>query len=138
MLLDPASGHLSVLYTVTNVESNGEQGLLGLAVDPGWPKQPFVYAYVTRQVKTLQNQLLKIKVSNDKGVSQKIIWRLDTTPGTYHDGGHIDFGPDGKLYVVVGEGHDSANAQDLTNDAGKVLRMNRNGGVPKDNPFRAA
>ena len=55
--------------------------------------------------------------------------------GTYHDGGHIDFGPDGKLYAVVGEGHDSSNAQDLTNDAGKVLRMNRNGSVPADNPF---
>jgi glucose/arabinose dehydrogenase len=138
MLLDPASGNLSVMYTITKVESNGEQGLLGLAVDPGWPKRPFVYAYVTRQVKTLQNQILKIKVSADKGVSQKIIWRLDTTAGTYHDGGHIDFGPDRELYAVVGEGHDSANAQDLTNDAGKVLRMNRNGGVPQDNPFNGS
>ena len=56
-------------------------------------------------------------------------------PGTYHDGGHIDFGPDRKLYAVVGEGHSPSRAQDLTNDAGKVLRMNRNGSVPQDNPF---
>ena len=135
MLLDPTNGKLSVLYTIKNVKSTGEQGLLGLAVDPGWPKKPFVYAYATRQVQSLQNQILRIKVDKDKGISRKIIWRLDTTAGTYHDGGHIDFGPDGKLYAVVGEGHDSSNAQDLTNDAGKVLRMNRNGAVPADNPF---
>jgi glucose/arabinose dehydrogenase len=135
MLLNPTTGNLSVMYTIKKVVSNGEQGLLGLAVDPGWPNKPFVYAYATRQVKSLQNQILKIKVAQDKGVSSKIIWRLDTTAGTYHDGGHIDFGPDGKLYAVVGEGHDSANAQDLTNDAGKVLRINRDGTVPLDNPF---
>lgn len=135
MLLDPTNGDTSVLYTITNVKSNGEQGLLGLAVDPGWPSKPFIYAYATRQVKGLQNQILKIKVADDKGISQKVIWRLGTTAGTYHDGGHIDFGPDGKLYAVVGEGHDSTNAQDLTNDAGKVLRMNRNGSAPSSNPF---
>jgi glucose/arabinose dehydrogenase len=135
MLLDPTNGNVSVLYTISNVRSNGEQGLLGLAVDPGWPNKPYVYAYATRQVASLQNQILKIKVAGDTGVSHKIIWRLDTTAGTYHDGGHIDFGPDGKLYAVVGEGHNSTNAQDLTVDAGKVLRMNRDGTVPLDNPF---
>ncbi len=135
MLLDPATGNLSVMYTVTKVRSNGEQGLLGLAVDPGWPNKPFIYAYATRQVKSLQNQILKIRVGKSKSTLESIIWRLDTTAGTYHDGGHIAFGPDGKLYAVVGEGHDSANAQDLTNDAGKMLRMNRDGTVPPDNPF---
>lgn len=138
MLLNPANGNLSVLYTITKVRSNGEQGLLGLAVDPGWPTKPFVYAYATRQATTLQNQIVKIEVDGGKGVSHRVIWRLDTTAGTYHDGGHIDFGPDGKLYAVVGEGHDSANAQDLTNDAGKVLRMNRSGSAPRDNPFEGS
>ncbi len=135
MLLNPKNGKLSVVYVIPDVRSSGEQGLLGLAVDPRWPKKPFVYAYATRQVKSLQNQILKIKIDKRKGISRKTIWRLDTTAGTYHDGGHIDFGPDGKLYAVVGEGHDSANAQDLTNDAGKVLRMNRNGNAPRSNPF---
>jgi glucose/arabinose dehydrogenase len=138
MLLNPENGNLSVFYTITKVKSNGEQGLLGLAVDPGWPKKPFVYAYATRQVKSLQNQILKIKVADDQGISQKVIWRLDTTPGTYHDGGHIDFGPDRKLYAVVGEGHNSANAQNLDLDAGKVLRMTRNGSAPADNPFEGS
>lgn len=135
MLLNPKNDKLSVIYTIPDVVSSGERGLLGLAVDPGWPKKPFVYAYATRQVKSLQNQILKIKVDKRKGISRETIWRLDTTAGVYHDGGHIDFGPDGKLYAVVGEGHERANAQDLTTDAGKVLRMNRNGSAPQDNPF---
>ncbi len=135
MLLNPANGHLSVMFRISKVESNGEQGLLGLAVDPGWPGQPFIYAYATRQQKTLQNQILKVTVANGKAISRQVIWRLDTTAGTYHDGGHIAFGPGGRLYAVVGEGHDSTNAQDLTNDAGKVLRMNRDGSVPVSNPF---
>lgn len=135
MLLNPENGNLKVIYTITKVQSSGEQGLLGLAVDPRWPNKPFVYAYATRAVSSLQNQILRIKVDGDEGISRKIIWRLDTVAGTYHDGGHIDFGPDRKLYAVVGEGHSPSRAQDLTNDAGKVLRMNRNGSVPEDNPF---
>lgn len=133
--LNPKTGKSKVVYTISHVRSNGEQGLLGLAVDPHWPDKPFIYAYATRQLKSLQNQILKIKMTGSHGVSQRVIWRLGTTAGTYHDGGHITFGPDGKLYVVVGEGHNSANAQDLTIDAGKVLRMNPNGSAPKDNPF---
>ncbi len=136
MLLDPSNGNTSLIYTITKVRSNGEQGLLGLAIDPRWPAKSFVYAYATRAIKgQLKNQILRIKVSGNKGKSSKVLWSLDTTAGTYHDGGHIDFGPDGKLYAVVGEGHDAANAQNLNNDAGKVLRMTRGGGVPKDNPF---
>ena len=77
MLLDPDSGDLSVLYKVTKVRSAGEQGLLGLAIDPKWPRKPFVYAYATRKVESLQNQILKIKVDENKGISHKIIWRLE-------------------------------------------------------------
>jgi glucose/arabinose dehydrogenase len=137
MLLDPQTGNLSVMYTITKVRTSGE-GLLSLAVDPGWPEKPFIYAFTTRLVgaqdaRTRQAQILRIRIADDVGVSRKIIWRLDTNGK--HDGAHIAFGPDGKLYAAVGDLEDPANAQDLTNDAGKVLRMNRNGSVPKDNPF---
>lgn len=135
MLLDPETGAQKVIDTIPDVRSSGEQGLLGLAIDPAWPEKRFVYAYATRQVGSLQNQILRIKVKKDVGVSRKVIWTLDTVAGTYHDGGHIDFGPDGKLYAVVGEGHNPARAQSLTTDAGKVLRMTRKGKAPRNNPF---
>ncbi len=135
-LLNPATKKITLLYRVSHVETNGEQGLLGLAVDPAYPSKPFVYAYATRSVRSgLFNEILRIEVQSDKGVSSSVIFKSDTTAGTYHDGGHITFGPDGKLYAVVGEGHSSGNAQDLSNNAGKVLRMTRLGKAPKDNPF---
>jgi glucose/arabinose dehydrogenase len=136
-LYDPATKKTKLLFTVPDVTSNGEQGLLGLAVDPSWPSHANVFAYATRNLSgSLKNEILKIKVVNDKGVSFKVIFKSNTTPGTYHDGGHIAFGPGGKLYAVVGESHNESNAQNLNSNAGKVLRMTKSGGAPKDNPFR--
>ena len=62
---------------------------------------------------------------------------IDSIPSEtgWHNGGAIDFGPDGKLYVAVGEGHHEDNAQLLTTLSGKLLRINADGTIPTDNPF---
>jgi glucose/arabinose dehydrogenase len=135
-LFDPATNTDTLFFTVTNVVSQGEQGLLGLAVDPKLTSgKPFVYAYATRNVSgSLKNQILRIKVRSGQAPTSKVIFSSNTVPGDYHDGGRILFGPDGKLYAVIGESHDSSNAQDLTATAGKIVRMTRNGGIPLDNP----
>ncbi len=132
---NPSDGSNTLFYQVTNLSSQGEQGLLGLAVDPKYPRKPFVYAYATRNGKRLKDEILKLRDSAGAGTLSKIIWRSNTTAGVYHDGGRIMFGSDGKLYAVQGEAHDSSNSQDLSNDAGKILRMTRNGSVPRGNPF---
>jgi len=126
----------SLFFTIPDVVSNGEQGLLGIALDPNYPTTPHVFAYATRLVSGQErNQIIRITDTAGTGVAMQIIWSSATVSGSYHDGGRIMFGPDGKLYAVVGEAHSSANAQDLTNDAGKVLRMNPDGTAPADNPF---
>jgi glucose/arabinose dehydrogenase len=135
-IYDPASGSDTLFVTIPHVVTNGEQGLLGLAIHPRWPAASYVYAYATRSIHgSLQNQILRIVDAGGTGGKAKVIFASDTVAGSYHDGGHIAFGPDGDLYAVVGEGHDSSNSQDLSNDAGKVLRMRPNGSVPPDNPF---
>lgn len=135
-IYDPATASDTLFFTVEKLSTDGEQGLLGLAIHPKYPTQPYVYAYATRQVQgTLRNQILRITDTGGTGSNVRVIFSSDTVAGTYHDGGRILFGPDRKLYAVVGEAHSPANAQDLTNDAGKVLRMNPNGGVPRGNPF---
>jgi glucose/arabinose dehydrogenase len=126
-------GSKRTVFTVTNLSTDGEQGLLGIALDPNWPSANFLYAYATRDVGGLKNQILKITVVGGVGTSSTVIWTSQTTAGQYHDGGHILFGPDGKLYAQVGEAHDSANAQDLSTDAGKMLRMNSDGTAPGNN-----
>jgi glucose/arabinose dehydrogenase len=134
-IYDPSTGTDTLFFTVTNLSITGEQGLLGLALSPSYPTKPFVYAYATRTKPSLQNQILAIKDVGGTGRKPRIVWAADTVAGQYHDGGRIEFGPDGDLYAIVGEGHDSSNAQNLDNDAGKILRMTATGGVPPDNPI---
>jgi glucose/arabinose dehydrogenase len=65
-----------------------------------------------------------------------VILELNALSGaTNHNGGALDFGADGKLYVAVGENANSANSQVLTNLLGKMLRINTDGSIPSDNPF---
>src|SRR5690606_16239795 len=52
-----------------------------------------------------------------------------------HYGGGLAFGPDGKLYLTTGEEFDGNQAQDLTRAGGKVIRINKDGTIPTDNPF---
>jgi aldose sugar dehydrogenase len=134
---DPAAKTTTKFFTVSSLSSQNEQGLLGLALDPKYPTKPFVYAYATRTDGSgiLRDEILKIKDDIGTGKLSAIIFTSDTVAGQYHDGGHIAFGPDGMLYAVVGEAHDSSNAQDLSNNAGKVLRMNRKGQAPSNNPY---
>src|SRR5690606_28895469 len=61
--------------------------------------------------------------------------KLPATPGPNHNAGHLAFGPDGKLYVSIGDLANSANAQDPDVRAGKILRINDDGSIPADNPF---
>jgi glucose/arabinose dehydrogenase len=135
-IYNPKTGGDHLFYTVTNLATQGEQGLLGIALHPDYPTTPLVYAYATRNVSgSLENQILRIRNEGGTGTLDNVVFSSDTTAGDYHDGGRILFGPDGKLYVVVGESHDASNAQDLTSEAGKVLRMNDDGTAPGSNPF---
>ncbi len=125
--------------TLPNTDSSGERGLLGLALDPGFPSTPYVYAYQTfidSTSGTTYNRILRILASVNTGISYSEILRLPALSGaTNHNGGVIAFGPDKKLYAVVGENAAPSFSQDPMNPMGKVLRMNTDGSPPPDNPF---
>ncbi len=134
---DPATDQDRLFATIPGVNADGERGMLGIAVDPGYPSRPYVYVYATRTASgRLRNQILRLTDSAGTGTNRTVLWSSPASSTPYHNGGHIAFGPDGMLYAVVGDGHHASNAQDRTrNDRGKVLRMTRAGRVPKDNPF---
>jgi glucose/arabinose dehydrogenase len=125
------------VYRITNVNSTGERGALGVALHPNWPNRPFVYVYVTRNTSDgLRNQVLRIRVVDGHGVAVRRILSIVAGPASNHNGGRILFGPDGKLYVIVGDNAQPANSQDRTNNLrGKILRVNPDGSVPGTNPF---
>jgi glucose/arabinose dehydrogenase len=126
------------VYRIPAVNPDGERGALGVALHPDWPSSPFVYVYATRNTSAgLRNQVLRIRVEDGRGVGVLRILSVAAGPNTSnHNGGRIRFGPDGKLYVVIGDNANPSNAQDLSaNFRGKILRLNPDGSAPATNPF---
>lgn len=125
------------------VSTESERGLLGIALDPDYPTNGFIYVYYTTGLGaknysgTPENRVSRLKLKVDKsGFRERIL--LDHIPSTNgnHNGGDIHFGFDGKLYISVGEsGCCPDDAQALNTLRGKILRINRDGTIPTDNPF---
>jgi glucose/arabinose dehydrogenase len=133
-IFDPSNGNDTLFFTVPNVSTSGEQGLLGLALHPNYPGKPFVYAYYTRSTSNgTRNVIVRIRDAMGQGQKMKTLVKLPA--GGIHNGGVIHFGPDNRLYAVIGEVGVRSNAQNLGNPAGKVLRMTALGKPPADNPF---
>jgi glucose/arabinose dehydrogenase len=135
-LADPSvvpDGH-PVQGTIT---SGYEGGLMGLAVDPGFADNGYVYVYYTYGTvfpANLQNRVARL-IEDGAGNAVYDATLLDNIPGgSIHDGGRIKIGPDGKLYATVGDSRCTL-AQDVNSLAGKILRINLDGSVPDDNPF---
>ena len=130
---------LSTPFLSLAVDSSGERGLLGIAFDPNFSSNNFVYVYYTNGTASPRhNQVSRFTANGDVAVagSELVILTLDNLSGAAnHNGGAIHFGPDGKLYVAVGENANSSNSQTLNNRLGKLLRINSDGSIPTDNPF---
>jgi len=126
------------LYAKIEVAHIGEGGLMGLALHPLFPKEPYIYAMHTyKERDTLYNRVIRLKDSGNEGQIEKVI--IDRIPGgKFHNGGRIAFGPDGMLYITTGELFDAKLAQDITSLGGKILRVTSEGGIPKDNPFQGS
>ncbi len=128
-------------FVTIAVDANGERGLLGVAFDPGFASNQYVYVYYTVPAGpgvSVHNRVSRFTANGNVAVpgSELPIIDLDTLSGaTNHNGGAIDFGPDGRLYVAVGDNATASNAQTLTNRHGKMLRYNADGSIPLDNPF---
>jgi glucose/arabinose dehydrogenase len=132
-IFDPVTGSDTLFFTLP-VDPGGRPALLGLSLAQGYPARPFVYAYAARTVQeVLTNQLVRIRDVGGTGTQPRVIYQSEA--GNEHFGTRLLFGADRTLYVYVGDGGDPANAQDLTNTNGKMLRMTASGGVPPDNPF---
>ena len=126
-------GHL--FFHVRHVRSDGERGLLGIALDPNFPATPYVYVYVTRTVGgKIVNQVMRLTDKHGRGKDAKVLFQT-SSPATNHNGGRLLFGPDGMLYLVIGDGANPANSQDMSSVHGKILRMTKTGTIPADNPF---
>ncbi|HET7480892.1 MAG TPA: PQQ-dependent sugar dehydrogenase [Rubrobacteraceae bacterium] len=125
----------------SRIDARGERGLLGVAFDPGFSSNHWIYLYYTRKAAgsvPAHNRVARFRVVGDRLVasSQKVILDLNNlSSATNHNGGAIHFGSDRKLYVAVGENANGDNSQSFKNLLGKMLRINKDGTMPRDNPF---
>jgi glucose/arabinose dehydrogenase len=125
-------------FLTVTVDSSGERGLLGVAFDPNFLSNQQIYVYYTATTPSIHNRISRFTASGDVAVdgSETIILELpNLSSATNHNGGAIHFGPDGHLYVAVGDNANGANAQTLGTRLGKILRITSAGAIPTDNPF---
>lgn len=116
------------VFTVEGVDAGGEGGLLGLAVDPDYERNKFVYAYYTASG---DNRIVRFTLS---GGSPQVIFKGIEKAGI-HNGGRLAFGPDNFLYVGTGDAGNGSASQDRDNVNGKILRITRDGKPAPGNPF---
>jgi glucose/arabinose dehydrogenase len=129
---------LTTPFLTLSVSSLGERGLLGIAFDPSFASNRYVYVYYTATTPTVHNRISRFTANGNVAVagSEQIIFELDVlSSATNHNGGALTFGPDGKLYAAVGDNANGANAQSMSTLHGKILRINADGTIPADNPF---
>ena len=136
-------GHLRAIHNgellqeplLSVVVSGSEGGMLGVAVDPDFEKNNYIYLYYTyNEFLTTSNKLVRYQLVDGVVTEDKIL--LDGIPGgPFHDGGRIQFGPDGKLYVTTGDAGNPELSQDINSVSGKILRINSDGTIPDDNPW---
>ena len=124
-------------FLTVTTDTTGERGLLGVAFDPNFANNHWVYIYYTVPGSPPHNRVSRYTANGDVAVSGSgtVILELNNLNASNHNGGAIHFGSDGKLYVAVGDNANSANAQTLANLLGKMLRLNPDGTIPTDNPF---
>lgn len=130
-----ASALATPFATLSPVYTKSECGLLGVAFDPKFSDNHYVYFFVS--VSATEQQIVRYTAVGDQGTEKTVLVAGLPTRGLNHDGGAIGFGPDGKLYWAIGDnaGERSGVDGDLQSLAAKVSRANADGSVPGDNPF---
>ena len=134
-IIDVATGRTELALSLDDVFTQGEAGLLGLALDPQFAQTGLVYVYYSARVGNgAVNRIVRFREVNSRLAEAALL--LDNIPAaSIHDGGRIRFGPDGFLYITTGDAAAASRAQDLGTAAGKILRIARDGASPRDNPF---
>jgi glucose/arabinose dehydrogenase len=124
---------------IPDVSAAGEGGLMGITLDPAFAQNHYLYLYYTYSdaQNRQRNKLVRYREGSNTLTEPAVLFDGVLGAGI-HDGGRIKFGPDGKLYITVGDAANGDQAQQPDVLAGKILRLNPDGSIPADNPFGTA
>lgn len=139
--VDPSTGDVALIGEVPGVYERGEAGLMGMAFHPDFPAEPWIYlAHSYQDGGAIRNRLVRVRYregsagrSGSLGPPEVLV---DGIPGRgNHNGSRLAFGPDGNLYMTMGDAGNRSSAQDLGSLSGKILRVRTDGGPAMGNPF---
>ncbi len=137
LVVVPAGGGEPLTFAKVEVDDQWERGLIGVALDPDFASNGFVYACYVAPKPYPHHRISRLEAGGGEvvlfeGDDQR---KLGGDVPAGHQGGAIHFGVDGKLYVALGDQTAGKPSQDLGTLQGKMLRLNRDGSIPLDNPF---
>jgi glucose/arabinose dehydrogenase len=134
--VDPANGRKQVAGDVDGVYESGEGGLMGMTLHPDFPRHPWVYAMHTySSERGTRNRLVRLRWNGTALGGQETLLE-GIAGGGIHNGSRVVVGRDRMLYITTGDAGYADQAQDSMSFTGKVLRLDLDGRVPSDNPFR--
>jgi glucose/arabinose dehydrogenase len=134
-VFDPRTGTTHRFFHVSDLITDAEEGLDGIALDPRFPRTPSVYLFATRMVLGRPtDQILRVTAGPSGSRQVDVIYASRASPLHQHSGGRLIFGPDGMLYVTIGDASDAGAAQDLASTRGKILRLTPDGEAAPGNP----
>lgn len=133
--VNPANGVVSSVITISEVVSQGEGGLLGMVLHPDFATTPEVFvAYNYTKAGAYTKKVVKFTYNGTTLVNPMVL--MDNIPAANtHNGTRLAISPDKKLFITSGDASVSSRAQDKTNFAGKIQRINLDGSIPADNPI---
>ncbi|MEV1179320.1 PQQ-dependent sugar dehydrogenase [Nonomuraea sp. NPDC049784] len=127
-------GGVSEVAAIDEARPGDEAGLLGVAVSPRFPRDPYVFLYYSTDS---DNRIVRYRYSRASGLTQATVI-VDGIPKSHgHNGGRLAFGPDGYLYASTGDANQAKRAQDLGSLGGKILRLTTSGQPAPGNPFNS-
>jgi glucose/arabinose dehydrogenase len=120
-------------FAQLDIVNQGEAGLLGLVLHPDFDQNGFLYVYHTYETgEGLANRIVRLRAQGNQAADSNVILAGIPASGS-HNGGILEFGPDGKLYASTGDAGNDDLAQEVASMAGKVLRLEPDGAIPEDN-----
>jgi glucose/arabinose dehydrogenase len=121
--------------TVPAIRQVSESGLMGIALDPAFDRSGLVYVCASRDVGgEWRNQVLRLRATGNTLAFDGVVLGEGMRANRIHNGCTLRFGPDGKLWISMGESGNGPLAQDASSLNGKMLRINADGSIPDDNP----
>lgn len=134
--MEPTSGHIDTLYHETNTVIQSEGGMLGLALDPNFSANPYVYVAYNYNQGGYKERIVRYTYGSGSLSNPTIL--LDNIDGAnYHNGCRLEI-INNQLYLTTGDATNTSTSQNTSLINGKTLRINLDGSIPTDNPINGS